>query len=512
MKYTANTVKKNISTLQNSDWYHQRFDGCPFFLHFISEAESTNEPRKHGWVFEHKFCFFNNDRADWYIYMPSIQKITKEMLSELKKNSHLSRELIAAWEEDKKKFYELCSYIEIITSANNNNCAGISKLQDRELFELTRNFITATIKTVTSSSIIDGFALGSDEILADKIKVFLKTINRGKEFTKIFPVLTAPTRQSFINKAEISLLKVALLSLQHSQEYHSALMKHQQQYFWSKNNYVHNNMLTVEHFEREVNHILEEYKTAHIVKEEIKKIESIPQKNKSAKELLIKDLKLSDEITTLLTISDDFTYWQDERKKATYLYIHYGCVLLEEIGKRINISLHELKYMTSTELLLLLEGKITISGKELQQRIKNCVYYWNKDEFECIIDKGEIEQLKKIIQKKEDYSMIKELKGLCASSGKAKGKVKIITSATECGKVEKGDILVAVMTRPDYITGMKKAAAIVTNEGGVTCHAAIVSRELNIPCIIGTKIATEVLKEGMVVEVDANIGVVRILR
>ena len=101
------------------------------------------------------------------------------IVSELKKNSHLSRELIAAWEEDKKKFYELCSYIEIITSANNNNnnnnnCAGISKLQDRELFELTRNFITATIKTVTSSSIIDGFALGSDEILADKIKVFLK--------------------------------------------------------------------------------------------------------------------------------------------------------------------------------------------------------------------------------------------------------------------------------------------------------------------------------------------------
>ena len=65
------------------------------------------------------------------------------------------------------------------------------------------------------------------------------------------------------------------------------------------------------------------------------------------------------------------------------------------------------------------------------------------------------------------------------------------------------------MTRPDYIIGIKKAAAIVTNEGGITCHAAIVSRELGIPCIIGTKIATEVFKDGDLVEVNANHGVVK---
>ena len=65
------------------------------------------------------------------------------------------------------------------------------------------------------------------------------------------------------------------------------------------------------------------------------------------------------------------------------------------------------------------------------------------------------------------------------------------------------------MTRPDYVAGMKKSAAIVTEEGGITCHAAIVSRELKIPCIIGTKIATKALKDGMMVEVDATNGVVR---
>lgn len=68
------------------------------------------------------------------------------------------------------------------------------------------------------------------------------------------------------------------------------------------------------------------------------------------------------------------------------------------------------------------------------------------------------------------------------------------------------------MTRPEFVPLMKKAAAIITDEGGITCHAAIVSRELNIPCIIGTRIATKVLKDGDYIEVDADNGIVKILR
>ena len=68
------------------------------------------------------------------------------------------------------------------------------------------------------------------------------------------------------------------------------------------------------------------------------------------------------------------------------------------------------------------------------------------------------------------------------------------------------------MTRPEFVQAMKKAVAVVTDEGGITCHAAIVSRELNIPCIIGTKIATQVLNNGDLVEVNANHGIVKILK
>lgn len=100
------------------------------------------------------------------------------------------------------------------------------------------------------------------------------------------------------------------------------------------------------------------------------------------------------------------------------------------------------------------------------------------------------------------------LTGAGASPGIGSGKVKILKSPKEISKVKEGDVLVAPMTSPDYVPAMKKAAAIVTDEGGQTSHAAIVSRELGIPCVVGSKIATKTLKENDMVTVDGQKGFV----
>jgi phosphohistidine swiveling domain-containing protein len=104
-----------------------------------------------------------------------------------------------------------------------------------------------------------------------------------------------------------------------------------------------------------------------------------------------------------------------------------------------------------------------------------------------------------------------ELKGQTACRGSVHGIVRVISDPYDDRGFQDGDVLVTSMTRPEFVPIMKRAGAVVTNEGGITCHAAIVSRELKIPCVIGTKIATQVLKDGDLVEVDANNGVVRIL-
>ncbi len=98
------------------------------------------------------------------------------------------------------------------------------------------------------------------------------------------------------------------------------------------------------------------------------------------------------------------------------------------------------------------------------------------------------------------------LTGLGASPGIGIGPVKIVHEMDELGKVKKGDVLVARMTNPDYVTAMERAVAIVTDAGGITCHAAIVGREMGLPVIVGTEKATQVLKEDEVISVNGSLG------
>jgi len=98
------------------------------------------------------------------------------------------------------------------------------------------------------------------------------------------------------------------------------------------------------------------------------------------------------------------------------------------------------------------------------------------------------------------------LKGIAASSGIAEGIVKIVKGIQDISSFEEGNILVAEITEPSMVIMMNKAAAIITDKGGLTSHPAIVSRELGIPCVVATKTATQVLKDGIKVKVDGAKG------
>jgi len=112
----------------------------------------------------------------------------------------------------------------------------------------------------------------------------------------------------------------------------------------------------------------------------------------------------------------------------------------------------------------------------------------------------------------DEITDVREISGSTASPGQVTGIVRLILLKSQASELRDGEILVTEMTNPDYVPAMKRAAAIVTDEGGIMCHAAIVSRELDKPCVIGTKIATRVLKDGDEVEVDADNGVVKIVK
>ena len=237
-----------------------------------------------------------------------------------------------------------------------------------------------------------------------------------------------------------------------------------------------------------------------------KEFNARPHKNKKQKFKLIKKFHFSNLLKRLLKITDDFTYWQDERKKAHYFGAHIACKILEEMGKRRGVELKLLKYLLPNEVNDWFV-KQTISEKNLIIRRNGCFVIWSKSGGQVYTTKL-AQTLNNVIIHSLSAKSKTDIRGLVAHTGKVRGIVRRLMSISDLAKIKVGDILVAVMTRPDYLPAMKKAAAIVTNEGGITCHAAIVSRELGIPCIIGTKIATQMLKDGDLVEVNANHGVV----
>lgn len=127
-----------------------------------------------------------------------------------------------------------------------------------------------------------------------------------------------------------------------------------------------------------------------------------------------------------------------------------------------------------------------------------------------ILNSSEGEALNKAIQKDYNKSLTnKEITGLIANKGLAKGPVRLILDLAKLDQCQKGDILVTTMTRPQYNSLIKNVAGIITDEGGLLCHASILAREFNIPCLVGTKNATKILKDSDMVEVDANNGVIK---
>lgn len=177
---------------------------------------------------------------------------------------------------------------------------------------------------------------------------------------------------------------------------------------------------------------------------------------------------------------------------------------LSKIFPKISNYIHVLTFKE-------VESKKVPSTSELKERDEGFIYIENK--LYVGVDRKFIENKYRIKFEKENIEDNKKIiKGTIAYQGNVKGRVRRVMGHKHINIIKKGEILVSPMTMPDFLPAMKKAAAIITDEGGITCHAAIVSRELGIPCIIGTKIATKVLKDGDIVEVDANKGVVRIIK
>jgi phosphohistidine swiveling domain-containing protein len=167
-------------------------------------------------------------------------------------------------------------------------------------------------------------------------------------------------------------------------------------------------------------------------------------------------------------------------------------------------------HTTRDELYGVLRGEVNLDPAELRARHKDgYVAHITPERTRVITDP---EEQKKFIAEHlgtHDWRAEKEVCGQVACKGVVRARVRVMFHTNEHSKMQPGEILIANMTHPDYMPAIRKASAIVTDEGGIVCHAAVISRELKIPCVIGTANATKIFHDGDFVEVDAVNGVVR---
>ncbi len=210
----------------------------------------------------------------------------------------------------------------------------------------------------------------------------------------------------------------------------------------------------------------------------------------------------------LAKIMHSLVFYKDHRDDLRRRAGYAGKPFMAFLGKRIGLTLEEVNYLSPPELIAALGGEPVDAGS-IRQRIPSDYVLMSTGEKTRLFTGEDVHKVVYEQLTKNEGSGDAEVAGLSASKGKARGRVAIVRHSVSLGKVKEGDVIVAVTTHPEYVPAMRKAAAIVTDEGGVTSHAAIVSREMGKPCIVGAKSATNRFKDGDLVEVDADNGVVR---
>jgi len=227
---------------------------------------------------------------------------------------------------------------------------------------------------------------------------------------------------------------------------------------------------------------------------------------------VLRELDASKKEKRIFDIAKRSVYLKDLKDDFRRQGVFYGQALFKEIAKRMSINLKEISYLQEDEILLFLKKGKNVAKEIIKERMKGFILFFDSSKRLVCKTNGEMKNILKKFGFENGNEVLSKIKGVSASLGKAGGMVTIVRKVVDLKKMRKGNVLVSISTHPDYISAMQKASAIITEEGGLTSHAAIVARELNIPCIVGTKIATKILKDGDLVEVDANKGIVKILK
>lgn len=225
----------------------------------------------------------------------------------------------------------------------------------------------------------------------------------------------------------------------------------------------------------------------------------------------LKLVKPKSDFSKIIRQARQHSYVRNRRVEAFFFADYGASFMYDEIARRNKFDPDLIMETSIPEVFNALNGKPLPDQKEMKRRLNNYAMEVKEGVTSLITDPKKIKLLEKKYSVKTKEVDIIQGRVACLG-GIIKGKAKVCRDKSEIGKVNRGDILVATFTTPDFVQAMEKAAAIVADQGGLSSHAAIVSRELGVPCVIATEKGTRVIRDNDLVEVNAKTGIIKILK
>ncbi|MFA6908413.1 MAG: PEP-utilizing enzyme [Patescibacteria group bacterium] len=442
-------------------------------------------------------CEKNGDRAYWAFDEDEFTQLGRKCLA----HPRVIKDGYRRWKSDARKFYDCIHGLE------KNGIRNIEK-------DFTR-FYRLYLREYSLPLMTEYISLAGDEC----IRALFVKYGWSQKLEEDIVAFTRPPRRGFLQEVDLIVSRVAFrlgkkklpptfasFARQYPIEA-KELITLQRKYFWIHFNYRDTVPLTSEFFYRSLKQLVTQ--SPEQLSERLNKLNRYPQ-------LYAQDIQRTRRTTRLtgreqgqLQLIGFSAHWQDQRKAAN-LVANYWCNhFLSLVAKKSKVSLMDMKHLITPELFAYVKGT-PIPKSELHKRIPGSFYAVFSKGDEYIFSGVAYKKMWKKIYEHNHPGEIKELKGIGASPGRYRGIVRRIENPIRDGKrLRQGDILLTYMTRPDFVPLMKYAGAIVTDEGGLTSHAAILAREMGIPCVVGTRFAMRTFTDGDQVEVDATDGVVR---
>jgi phosphohistidine swiveling domain-containing protein len=379
----------------------------------------------------------------------------------------------------------------------------LSKLSNRSLLKLHKNLILHNQSQFYVNMWMP-FNLGKP------LPVFISDILRSKNVAEkkidvYLLKLSTPLKPNDVINERIDLLKLL------STKKRTSRIKFLQRIKLHAQKFRHLPMFDYDHLPYEIDHFFQEIKSVRDPQKELKEISAQFRQHQSEYKNIISELNLDLKQKQLMKFLKDNVWLRDYRDRLRQKNNLELRKLYLEIGQRLGLDIEQVNLLVNEEIIKYLSAGHKFPLDIIKQRESAFLLIQHNDQTKIYSGKFAVKQARKFLVN-EKINKTKIIHGLTGSPGKVTGRVKIVYTNKDLYKVNKNDILVAAMTRQDFVPAIRKVRAIVTDEGSITCHAAIIARELKKPCIVGTKIATKVFKDGDLVEVNANKGIVKLIK